>query len=349
MKIAVIGGGSWGTALAQVLAKNGHEISLWVYEKDLADVINSQHENKQYLPGVLLEESLQADSNIGTVLKGVKWVLFVVPSHVARTVLNSVRPFLSDDIPIISATKGIETGTLMLMSDVIREALGRKSTKRIAVLSGPSFAKELVLEHPTAVSLAAEDYRLAARIQKVFANAYFKLFLCSDLVGVQLGGALKNVVALAAGGADGLGFGSNTKAILMTRGLSEIVRLGLAMKADINTFYGQSGMGDLFLTCSGAYSRNRRVGEEIGKGKSLKEIQEGMQMVAEGIYTTQSAYALAKKYKVNMPIVTEIYRTLFEEKSPRQAVLDLMTLVRGDETPLEVKQVTTGKQSNEPK
>ncbi len=339
MKIAVIGGGSWGTALAQLLAKNGHQISLWVYEKDLAVAINEQHENTQYLPGVSLPESLQASSDMKAVLAGAKWVLFVVPSHVARTVLSSMRPFLEDTMPIISATKGIETGTLMLMSEVIREALGRKTTERIAVLSGPSFAKELVLEHPTAVSLAAEDYRFAARIQKLFANDYFKLLLSSDLVGVQLGGALKNVVALAAGGSDGLGFGFNTKAILIARGLSEIVRLGLAMRADINTFYGQSGMGDLFLTCSGAYSRNRRVGEEIGKGKTLKEIQEGMQMVAEGIYTTQSAYALAKKYKVNMPIVTEIYRTLFEGKSPRQAVLDLMNLVRGDETPLEVKQV----------
>jgi len=349
MKIAVIGGGSWGTALAQLLAKNGHKISLWVYEKDLAVSINEKHENTQYLPGIRLPESLQADSNIEAVLSGSKWVLFVVPSHVARTVLTSMRPFLTDDMPIISATKGIETGTLMLMSEVIREALGRKSTERIAVLSGPSFAKELVLEHPTAVSLAAEDYRLAARIQKLFANDYFKLLLCSDLIGVQLGGALKNVVALAAGGSDGLGFGFNTKAILIARGLSEMVRLGLAMNADINTFYGQSGMGDLFLTCSGAYSRNRRVGEEIGKGKSLKEIQEGMQMVAEGIYTTQSAYALAKKHQVDMPIVTEIYRTLFEGKSPRKAVLDLMSLVRGDETPLEVKQVIAGKKAQNQK
>jgi len=342
MKIAVIGGGSWGTALAQLLAKNGHQISLWVYEKDLSDTINEKHENTQYLSGVNLPKSLQASTDMATVLADAKWVLFAVPSHVARTVLTNMRPFLSDKVPVISATKGIETGTLMLMSEVIREALGRKSTERIAVLSGPSFAKELVLEHPTAVSLAAEDYRLAARIQKIFSNDYFKLFLCTDLVGVQLGGALKNVVALAAGGSDGLGFGFNTKAILIARGLSEMVRLGLAMNADINTFYGQSGMGDLFLTCSGAYSRNRRVGEEIGKGKSLKEIQESMQMVAEGIYTTQSAYALAKKYNVDMPIVTEIYRTLFEGKPPRQAVLDLMTLVRGDETPLEVKQMIVG-------
>ncbi len=343
MKIAVIGGGSWGTALAQVLAKNGNRVSLWVYEKDLSVSINETHENTQYLPGVNLPESLQASSDMETVLAGAKWVLFVVPSHVARTVLTRMRSFLSDDTPVISATKGIETGTLMLMSEVICEVLGRKSTERIAVLSGPSFAKELVLEHPTAVSLAAHDYRLAVRIQKVFANSYFKLFLCTDLVGVQLGGALKNVVALAAGGSDGLGFGFNTKAILIARGLSEMVRLGLAMNADINTFYGQSGMGDLFLTCSGAYSRNRRVGEDIGKGKTLKEIQESMQMVAEGIYTTQSAYELAKKYKVDMPIVTEIYRILFEGKSPRQAVLDLMSMVRGDEIPLELKQVLGGK------
>jgi glycerol-3-phosphate dehydrogenase (NAD(P)+) len=338
MKIAVIGGGSWGTALARLLANKGHETSLWVYEKEVVASIRDQRENKTYLPGVTLPETLFASSNMKEVLSDAKWVLFAVPSHVAREVLVLMHPFLSSDLPVISATKGIERKSLMLMSNVICESLRRKNTDRIAVLSGPSFAREIVLEHPSAVSLAATDYRLAARIQTTFSTPFFKLFLSPDLIGVQLGGALKNVIALAAGGSDGLGFGYNTKAVLMARGLSEMARLGLAMGADINTFYGLSGMGDLFLTCSGTLSRNRKVGQEIGSGKSLQVILKEMKMVAEGVYTTESAYALSKKHQVEMPIVQEIYRVLFEEKSPRQAVMDLMEMARGDEIPLEVKQ-----------
>lgn len=338
MKIAVIGGGSWGTALARLLARKGHDISLWVYETEIAGSIRDRRENSVYLPGVTLPKTLFASADIEEAVSGAKWLLFAVPSHVAREVLIQMRPFLSLDIPIISATKGIERKSLLLMSDVIRESLHRKESDRIAVLSGPSFAQEVVLEHPTAVSLAATDYRLAARIQTAFSTPSFKLFLSPDLIGVQLGGALKNVIALAAGGSDGLGFGYNTKAVLMARGLSEMARLGIAMGADINTFYGLSGMGDLFLTCSGALSRNRRVGQEIGSGKSLDSILKEMKMVAEGVYTTESAHALAQKYQVEMPIVHEIHRVLFEGKSPRQAVMDLMEMARGDEIPLEVKQ-----------
>ena len=336
MKIAVMGGGSWGTALARLLAGKGHDLSLWVYEKEVVASIRNQHENKTYLPGVRLPKTLFASSNIEEVLSDAKWVLFAVPSHVAREVLAQMSPYLASNVPIISATKGIERKSLMLMSEVICESLGRNETDQIAVLSGPSFAQEVALEHPTAVSLAATDRRLAARIQTVFATPFFKLFLSPDLIGVQLGGALKNVIALAAGGSDGLGFGYNTKAVLMTRGLSEMARLGIAMGADINTFYGLSGMGDLFLTCSGALSRNRKVGQEIGSGKSLERILKEMKMVAEGVYTTESAYALSQKYQVEMPIVYEIHRVLFEGKSPRQAVMDLMELARGGEIPLKI-------------
>lgn len=336
MKIAVIGGGSWGTALARLLARKGHEVSLWVYEKKVAASIREQRENRVYLPGVTLPKTLLASSEMEEVLSRAKWVLFAVPSHVARDVLVRMRPFLAPDAPIISATKGIERKSLMLMSDVICESLHRKETDRIAVLSGPSFAQEIALEYPTAVSLAAADYRLAARIQTALSTPFFKLFLSPDLIGVQLGGALKNVIALAAGGSDGLGFGYNTKAVLMARGLSEMARLGLAMGADINTFYGLSGMGDLFLTCSGALSRNRKVGQEIGRGKSLEVILKEMKMVAEGVYTTESAYALSQKHKVKMPIVHEIHRVLFEGKSPRQAVMDLMEMARGGEIPLKI-------------
>jgi len=339
LKIAVIGGGSWGTALAWLLANKGHELALWAYEEEVAAAINEQHENPLYLPGVRLPRSLRAASEIKPVLSGAKWVLFAVPSHVAREVLISMRPHLSGQIPVISATKGIEQGSLMLMSEVISEALGREKDAQLGILSGPSFAKELVLSHPTAVSLASKDYRLAVRIQRAFSTPFFRLFLSPDLIGVQLGGALKNVIALAAGGSDGLGFGANTKAVLVTRGLSEMLRLGIAMGADLHTFYGQSGMGDLFLTCSGAYSRNRHVGEMIGKGRSLEDIRQSMNMVAEGINTTASAYALAKKYRVDMPIVREIYQVLFEGKLPRQAVMDLMGMARGDEIAPEVKQM----------
>lgn len=337
MNIAVIGGGSWGTALARLLARKGHSVSLWVYEKEVVESIRHRHENSLYLPGVPLPKNLSASTDLGKTLSGARYVLFVVPSHVARDVLVQMRPHLAPETPIISATKGIERKSLKLISEVIREALGRKNADRIAVLSGPSFAKEVVLEHPTAVVLAAADTRLAARVQNIFSTPFFRLFLSADLIGVQLGGALKNVIALAAGGSDGLGFGYNTKAVLMTRGLSEIARLGLAMGADITTFYGLSGMGDLFLTCSGELSRNRRVGAEIGKGVPLPQILKQMQMVAEGIHTAESAHTLSLKYKVEMPIVREIYRILFEGKPPKQAVMDLMKIARGGEIPLKVK------------
>ncbi|MFQ5597565.1 MAG: NAD(P)H-dependent glycerol-3-phosphate dehydrogenase, partial [Nitrospiria bacterium] len=330
---------SWGTALARLLAERGHAISLWVYEPALSVTINEQHENRQYLPNVSLPESLQASPRMEKVVAGAKWVVFAVPSHAAREVLETMRLYLSQDIPIISATKGIERGRLMLISEVISEALGRKSNHRIAVLSGPSFASELVRGHPTAVSLAAVDPRLAARIQMAFTTPYFKLFLSRDLVGVQLGGALKNVIAIAAGGSDGLGFGHNTKAILMARGLAEMVRLGAAMGADASTFYGLSGMGDLFLTCSGAHSRNRHVGEMIGAGNTLQKIRQSMQTVAEGIYTTESAYALSQKYRIEMPITREVYRVLFKGKSAKTAVLDLMEMARGEEMPSEIQPI----------
>jgi glycerol-3-phosphate dehydrogenase (NAD(P)+) len=215
---------------------------------------------------------------------------------------------------------------------VIREVLGRSTTDQIAVLSGPSFAREVALSHPTAVTLSASNPRLAARAQKVFSSPTFRLFLNPDMIGVQAGGALKNVMALAAGISDGLGFGCNTKAILMARGLSEMARLGVAMGAEQGTFFGLSGMGDLFLTCSGALSRNREVGQKLGEGMPLEKIREGMKMVAEGVYTTESAHLLGKRHRVSTPIIRETYRVLFEDKPPRQAMLDLLKLARGRES-----------------
>jgi len=332
VKFAVLGAGSWGTALARLLAHRGHAVSLWVYEADLAERIRHTHENDRYLPGIALPKSLQVSSDIVPVLSEVEAVLFVVPSHAARGVLAQAAPFLSSNIPIISATKGIERTTLRLPSEIIREALGRKDDHHIAILSGPSFAQEVAMEYPTAVTLAAVDPRLAARLRRAFVTPFFKPFINADMVGVQLGGALKNVIALCAGISDGLGFAVNTKAALMTRGLAEMARLGAAMGADVDTFYGLSGMGDLFLTCTGGLSRNRKLGEAIGRGVPLADALAATTSVAEGVYTTQSAVALARRYRVAMPIVAETDHVLFSGKAPRQALSDLLEMARGKET-----------------
>jgi glycerol-3-phosphate dehydrogenase (NAD(P)+) len=340
MKIAVIGGGSWGTALAQLLAQKGEDVTLWAYEETVVNAITLQHENARYLSGVSLPKNLTASCDLQSVLENARVVLFAVPSQHARTILRQMSPFIKADIPIVSATKGIEIKTLLSISEVIREELNREGADKIAILAGPSFAQEVAQNHPTAVTLASENHRLALRIQHLFSTPFFKILITSDMMGVQLGGALKNVIAIAAGISDGLGFGFNTKAVLMTRGLSEITSLGIAMGADVNTFYGLSGLGDLSLTCSGTLSRNRKVGELIGQGMSLNAILKKMQTVAEGVETTRSAVALSKKYKVPMPIVQEVYQVLFEGKHPRQAVTDLMAQAYGKEIPLKIKGLT---------
>ena len=331
MKIAVIGGGSWGTALARLAAQKGHVVSLWAYEEEVVRSILRVHENTRYLPGVPLPKTIVPSQDIQQVLEKARYVLFVVPSEYARSILIRMAPHLQQDIPIISATKGIENESLLLMHDVIREGLNRATMDPIATLSGPSFAREAALDHPTAVTIATPNQRLGLRLQYLFSTANFKLFLSADQVGVGLGGALKNIIALSAGIGDGLGFGYNTKAILMARGLSEMMDLGVAMGADPTTFYGLSGLGDLFLTCSGAQSRNRQVGEAIGKGVPLDRILKEMKMVAEGVSTTRAAYALSKKYKVTMPIVNEVYQVLFQKKSPKASVTDLMAQAYGKE------------------
>ena len=331
MKFAVLGAGSWGTALARLLAHRGHVVSLWVYEADLAERIRNTGENDRYLPGIALPKSLQVLSDMAAVLSGVEAVLFAVPSHAARGVLAQAAPFLSPDVPVISATKGIERITLRLPSEIVREVLRREDDRHIAVLSGPSFAQEVAMEYPTTVILASGNPRLAARLRRAFVTPFFKPFISTDMVGVQLGGALKNVIALCVGISDGLGFSVNTKAALMTWGLAEMARLGAAMGADFDTFYGLSGMGDLFLTCTGGLSRNRKLGEAIGRGISLAEALAATVSVAEGVYTTQSAVVLAQRYHVAMPIVTETDRVLFSGKAPRQALSDLLAMARGKE------------------
>lgn len=329
--ISVIGGGSWGTALAYLLADKGHSIRLWIYEKELADEIHKTRENKIYLPGVMLPEKISATSSLNEALAGSDLIVFVVPSQAARSVLKQMPPLIEKDSALVSCTKGIENDSLMLISEVIRDIFPSTYQRRLLFLSGPSFAEEVSKRLPTAVSLAAYDHQLCGRIQKIFTTGYFKVFTSNDVVGVQLGGALKNVIALASGGADGLGFGHNTRAALITRGLAEITRLGIAMGADPITFSGLSGMGDLVLTCTGHLSRNRMVGYKIGQGMRLSEILDSMKMVAEGVSTTRSAYELVKRYNIRMPIVEQVYSVLFEDKDPLKAVSDLMEQDVGDE------------------
>ena len=330
-KIAVIGGGSWGTSLAFLLADKKYDISIWVYEEEIIKAINEDHENRIFLPGVELSPRITATESLEESIHGAEAILFVVPSHVARTVLTKLGPLLPKTTPIVSATKGIENETLLLMSQVMEEVLPASLRPNIAVLSGPSFAKEVCRRHPTAISLAARDHKLAVRLQMLLGTPYFKIFTTTDVIGIQLGGALKNVIALAAGGADGLGFGYNTQAALISRGLAEIIRLGNALGADPKTFSGLSGLGDLILTCTGDLSRNRTVGYQIGRGKKLSEILPEMKMVAEGVETTRAAYHLAQKHNVRMPIVRQLYLVLYEGKDPRQAVTDLMESAAGDE------------------
>lgn len=330
-RFTVIGGGSWGTSLAFLLADKGYPVKLWVYEKELAQQIQKDRVNSLYLPGTKLPYSITATNSFEEAVAGSELILFVVPSHVARSVLIQLAPYLPAGVPIVCATKGIENDTLMLMSDVLKDVLPADHHPQFAFLSGPSFAKEVCQRLPTAVSLAAADHDLAVKLQATFATPYFKVFTTTDVIGVQIGGALKNVIALAAGGADGMGFGTNTRAALITRGLVEIMRLGVALGAQTRTFYGLSGIGDLVLTCTGELSRNRNVGFKIGQGMKLREILAEMKMVAEGVNTTKSAYQLAQKLQVKMPIVEQIYAVLFQDKDPREAVTDLMEQATGDE------------------
>jgi glycerol-3-phosphate dehydrogenase (NAD(P)+) len=330
--VSVIGGGSWGTALAMVMAEKGHSVSLWVYEADLAETINRNRENAVFLPGIRIPDTIRATSSLDQAVSNAGLVLFVVPSHAARGVLQKLGPSLPSSVPMVVATKGIENETLKLMLEVARDVLPSSHHSQLAVLSGPSFAREACTRHPTAVVVASEDLALCNRIQEISQTPTFKLFTSTDTTGVQLGGALKNVIALAAGGADGLGFGHNTRAALIARGLAEIIRLGKAMGADPKTFSGLSGLGDLILTCTGELSRNRTVGFQIGKGRQVDDILRDMKMVAEGVHTARAAWQLSRKHAVRMPIVEQVYEVLFKEKDARQAVTDLMENAGGDET-----------------
>ncbi len=330
-KVTVIGGGGWGTALAHILAEKGYPVHQWVYEPDLVHVLNRTRENTLYLPGIKLCNGIIATSSFEEALSETDLILFAVPSHVARSVLIKLSPLIQEGVPFVIATKGIENETLMLISQVAEDVFPKTYHSHLAVLSGPSFAREVCTHHPTAVVLAAHDQAMAARLQEILTTSSFKIFIGSDLTGVQLGGALKNVIALAAGVIDGLGFGRNTRAALMTRGLSEITHLGKAMGADPKTFSGLSGLGDLILTSTSELSRNRTVGYQIGQGVKLRDILGPMKMVAEGVETTRAAYRLAQKHGVQMPITEQLYTVLFEGIPVRQALTDLMQGIAGGE------------------
>ncbi|GFO62251.1 NAD(P)H-dependent glycerol-3-phosphate dehydrogenase [Geomonas paludis] len=324
-KVAVIGAGSWGTTLADLLAKKGHQVTLWAYEPELVVTMRETRENNLFLPGITLQESLAFTNDLEEAYRGCTMVLCVVPSQLVRRVITNSLPFIPKEAVIISASKGIEVDTLATVSEIYQQILPPEMYANFAALSGPSFAREVAQEMPTAVAAAAATEAIARRVQEAFNTNFFRVYRNSDVVGVELGGAIKNVIAIAAGISDGLGFGSNTRAALITRGLAEMTRLGLAMGAQPATFAGLAGMGDLVLTCTGDLSRNRSVGIQIGQGRSLDEILGEMRMVAEGVKTTESAYNLAKKLGVEMPIIDQMYQMLYQNKPAREAVLELMT------------------------
>ena len=325
--VAVIGAGSWGTALARVLAENGYPVHLWCYEEEVARQIRERRENQFFLPGFRLPETVEPVTDLAVAIQQKELLLLVVPSHVFRDVLHRLVPALTVVKPgclWISATKGIENDSLLTMTGVMKEILGEAHHPFIGCLSGPSFAREVARELPTAIALGAPQQETAEKAQRLLANGYFRVYTNLDILGVEMGGALKNVIALAAGISDGLGLGHNARSALITRGLAEISRLGDKMGARQSTFFGLAGIGDLVLTCTGDLSRNRTVGLRLGQGEKLNGILCSMTMVAEGVKTARAAYQLALREQMEMPIVTQVYGILYENQAPRRAVRDLM-------------------------
>lgn len=323
MRAAVIGAGSWGTALAALLAKRGHEVVLWSFDEDVVRSIREQRTNA-YLPDVVLPEGLRATGDVGEAVRGAALVLSVSPSQFVGRVMAEAAPHISADALLVSASKGIVTDTLQRMDQVLAAVLPSRVMERFCALSGPSFAAEVAREAPTAVVVASRSREAALMAQGAFQTPHFRVYTNQDVVGVELAGALKNVIALAAGVTAGLGFGHNTQAALITRGLAEITRLGLAMGAERSTFSGLAGMGDLVLTCTGSLSRNRTVGYRLGRGEKLAGILADMRAVAEGVKTAVAAHALAERHRVEMPISQQVYAILHEGRDPSSAVKTLM-------------------------
>ncbi|MBZ4414947.1 NAD(P)H-dependent glycerol-3-phosphate dehydrogenase [Myxococcus sp. RHSTA-1-4] len=325
MRGCVIGAGSFGTALANVLAVNCEEVRLWAREPSVVEAINTAHENTTYLKGIPISERVRATSSLEEALAGAEMVVLATPSHATREVVAKAKPYLPRHVPIVTVAKGIENETLLTMTELLEDCLPEEFHPYIAVLSGPSFAKELARRMPTVVTIASHWDKVALRVQKALQTETFRSYTSTDVVGVQYGGALKNVIAIAAGMADGLGMGHNARAAIITRGLAEITRLAVRKGANPLTLSGLSGMGDLVLTCTGELSRNRHVGVELGKGRKLPDILAEMKEVAEGVKTARSARDLEIKTGVELPICHQVYLIAYEGKSAKSAVVDLMT------------------------
>jgi glycerol-3-phosphate dehydrogenase (NAD(P)+) len=324
-KVAVIGAGSWGTALAMVLADNGHEVKLWSHNELQVKEINQFHTNKKYLPEIILPKSIVGYASLEDALMGVEKIILAVPTKAIREVLGKIRAVQKNPLTIVHVSKGIEPDSLLRISEIISEEMPKNLLKDIVVLSGPSHAEEVSLRHLTTVAVSSDNLLAAEKIQDLFINQNFRVYTNPDVIGVEIGGALKNIIALCAGITDGLGYGDNAKAALITRGLAEIARLGTKMGASPLTFSGLTGIGDLIVTCTSIHSRNWRAGNMLGKGQTLDEVLDKMGMVVEGVRTTKAAYQLAERYQVSMPITTALHQVLFNGVNPKDAVDQLMS------------------------
>ena len=320
-KAGVIGSGSWGTALARVLSKNGHEVTLWSRREEESRMLREERENKSKLPGVKLPDDILCTTDLEQTVEGKDILVLATASPSIRSMAKKMAPYVAAGQLIVDVSKGIEESTLMILTDVIAQEIPQC---RAAVLSGPSHAEEVGRDIPTTVVAGAKDRETAEYIQNLFMNKVFRVYTSPDMLGIELGGALKNVIALAAGAADGLGCGDNTKAALITRGIAEMSRLGVAMGGHIETFNGLTGIGDLIVTCASMHSRNRRAGILIGQGKTMQEAMDEVKMVVEGVNSAKAAKTLAEEYGIDMPIVQEVNQVLFEDKPAREALADLM-------------------------
>jgi len=325
MRISVLGAGGWGTTLAILLHYNGHNVTLWEYKSNYAKLLDSSRENNIYLPGIRIPEEIKITHSLSQSCNNQHIIVIAVPTQFIRSVVHELKGESFKDTTFVSVSKGIEIGTLMTVSQIIKDELKKLSLSQIGVLSGPSHAEEVCKKIPTAVVAASTDEFTAKQIQSAFITSYFRVYSTTDILGVELGGALKNVIAVGAGIIDGAGFGDNTKAAIMTRGIAEISRLGIYLGAKSETFSGLSGMGDLIVTCMSKHSRNRYVGEQIGSGNKLKDVLKTMQMVAEGVQTSKSVHELSHKHKVSTPIANAVYSILFEERDPIKVTYELMT------------------------
>jgi glycerol-3-phosphate dehydrogenase (NAD(P)+) len=325
MKIGVIGAGAWGTALANHLAEKGFDVDLWAFEAEVCADILEARENKLFLPGIRLSQNIRPSNDLDRVAAGKDLLLLVMPSHVFRSVAVNLVHHPAERTYIVSASKGIENETHLTMSGILQQILPPRLHSQITVLSGPSFAREVAQKIPTAVTVAARNPEVARQVQRAFAAQYFRVYTSYDVIGVELGGAVKNVMAIAAGISDGLGLGFNTRAALITRGITEIQRLGRRLGADSKTFMGLAGIGDLVLTCTGTLSRNWSLGHKLGQGMKLDPILSETRTVAEGVKTTKSVHNLSRKIGVEMPIAEQIYRILYEDLDPKEALRILMS------------------------